>query len=74
MPGGTTSRKDADGKRLRREKIVIWNWNRGKGKRHTLVGLLELRLEGEVLHHVGGFLGLGYSGLCRKVDQCYAMI
>ena len=30
----------------------------GKGKRHTLVGLLELRLEGEVLDHFGGFLVL----------------
>lgn len=28
-----------------------------KHKRHTLVGLLELRLEGEVLHHIGGFFG-----------------
>lgn len=56
MPGGATSRKDADGKGLSREKIVIWYWHRERGKRHTLVGLLELRLGGEVLLHVGGFL------------------
>lgn len=57
-------------KELSRAKIVIWHWRgQGKGKRHTLVGLLELRLEGEVLDHFGGFL-VSVTLLLGRVDQC----